>query len=67
MFQLPVVILKEKHFKKWQIVINDFVNACRYTPGQKMTEVVDVEKKGHPKRIVFEIVVCLLCAFSWLF
>ena len=39
---------KEKQFKKWQIVINDFANACRYTPGQKMTEVVDVRKGFSP-------------------
>ena len=45
--------------KKWQIVINDFANACRYTPGQKMTEVVDV-RKGHLKRIVKH---CCWCAF----
>lgn len=39
---------KEKTLKKWQIVINDFASACRFTPGQKMTETVEFKEGFSP-------------------
>ena len=39
---------KEKTLKKWQIVINDFASACRFTPGQKMTETVEFKEGTWP-------------------
>ena len=42
------LLWKEKTLKKWQIVINDFASACRFTPGQKMTETVEFKEGTWP-------------------